>query len=178
MTTFFYISKKIGMESTGEKKGLRNTMSSKQKPNAAAQAKDAARQKPHALRAENFSVGPPDFAQPPLKRSGRPIKEARKGRRYQIGVIVTGEIKATIAQRAKASGRTISREVEMMIERLVQYEQMFERMKMDIEEIRQSAIDAEFRRQGYTSVASMHGNIWFPPGLSPEKFFVNWEAMK
>ena len=28
----------------------------------------------------------------PAKRTGRPIKEARKGRRYQIGVIVTGRM--------------------------------------------------------------------------------------
>jgi hypothetical protein len=58
------------------------------------------------------------------KRLGRPIKEARKGKRYQIGVIVTGDIKAIIAKRAKESGRTISRELEMMIERLLQYEQI------------------------------------------------------
>jgi hypothetical protein len=110
-------------------------------------------------------------------RIGRPIKEARKGRRYQIGVIVTGDVKAIVARRAKKSGRTISREVEMMIERLLQYEQAFDQMKTSIEELRRNGVDSEFRRQGYMSVATAHGNIWFPPGLPPEKFFVNWKPL-
>jgi hypothetical protein len=111
------------------------------------------------------------------KRTGRPIKAARKGRRYQIGVIVTGDVKAIVAKRAKESGRTISREVEIMIERLLQYERAFDQMKTTIDKMRQSAIDNEFRRQGYLSVATAQGNIWFPPDLPPEKFFVNWKPL-
>jgi hypothetical protein len=110
-------------------------------------------------------------------RIGRPIKEAHKGKRYQIGVIVTGDVKAIVAKRAKASGRTISREVEMMIERLLQYEQGFDQMKTNLEELRRITVDGEFRRQGYLPVATEHGNIWFPPGLPPEKFFVNWKPL-
>src|SRR5215470_2913596 len=99
----------------------------------------------------------------PAKRIGRPMTPARKGKRYQIGVIITGETKATITKRAKDSGRTISREVEMMIAQLLQYERAFAQMRTSIERLRQNAIDDEFRRQGYTSVHTAHGKIWFPP---------------
>lgn len=106
----------------------------------------------------------------PAKRTGRPIKEARKGRRYQIGVIVTGQTKSLIAAKAKESGRTISREVEQMIERLLQYEGMF---GMDAD-----ALPTLLRHRGYTRVAITHlrtgqrSFAWVEPGVLEESGFI------
>ena len=50
------------------------------------------------------------------KRIGRPWKAPTK-KRVQIGVIVRAEIKRRINNAAKQSGRTVSQETEMLIER-------------------------------------------------------------
>jgi hypothetical protein len=104
---------------------------------------------------------------------GRPVKPARKGRRYQIGVIVTGDVKAIIAKHAKESGRTISREVEIMIERLLQYESVL-RTPAD-------AVPPLLRRHGYPRIAvsnprtGVRGFAWFEPGVIEESGFVPME---
>jgi hypothetical protein len=86
------------------------------------------------------------------KRIGRPMKPARKGRRYQIGVIVTGKTKSLITQAAKASGRTISREVEHLIERVLTYDATLRAMRTTLEEMERASIDAVLVRKGYTPI--------------------------
>jgi hypothetical protein len=103
------------------------------------------------------------------KRMGRPTKPARKGRRYQIGVIVTGETKAVIDAAAKASGRTISREVEHLIERALGFEHMFESMRTTLAQIESGSITSALRRKGYTPVRTPHGEAWLPPTYPIEK---------
>jgi len=83
-------------------------------------------------------------------RTGRPMKAARKGERYQIGVIVTGATKAVITKAAKESGRTISREVEHMIERCLQYDRIFAAMRKTAEEIQQDNLHAALLRAGFS----------------------------
>jgi len=83
-------------------------------------------------------------------RTGRPMKAARRGRRYQIGVIVTGETKAVITKAAMETGRTISREVEHMIERCLQYDRTLAAMGKTFEEIKQGNLEAALLRDGYT----------------------------
>src|SRR5262245_46590953 len=112
----------------------------------------------------------------PARRTGRPMKAARKGRRYQIGVIVTGETKAVIARVAKESGRTISREVEILIERALQYDRTLAAMNKTIAEIRRGNIETEFRQQGYTPVRTPHGLVWFPPNFPFDDWFKKVEA--
>lgn len=107
----------------------------------------------------------------PAKRIGRPMKTAREGRRYQIGVIVTGKTKATIAKAAKESGRTISREVEILIERALQYDRTLASMNKSVAEIRRGNIEVEFRQQGYTPVRTLHGIVWFPPNFPFDEWF-------
>jgi len=104
---------------------------------------------------------------------GRPIKEAKKGRRYQIGVIVTGEIKTLITKRAKDSGRTISREVEIMIEHLVRQERAMGDLRIDLEDIERGAnavVDAALWRRGYTPQRHIFKDgrvfkVWAEPGF-------------
>ncbi|HEY2534308.1 MAG TPA: hypothetical protein VGJ20_41395 [Xanthobacteraceae bacterium] len=96
------------------------------------------------------------------RRTGRPIKESQKGRRYQIGVIVTGATKAIITKAAKESGRTISREVEILIEKALQYDRMFEDMRMTAEEIAHQSEEAALRRRGYERVVTPDGAIYTP----------------
>jgi hypothetical protein len=96
------------------------------------------------------------------KRTGRPMKKAREGRRYQIGVIVTGATKKIITDAAKASGRTISREVEILIEKALQYDRMFADMRMNAEEIAKQSEEAALRRRGYEPVLTPDGVIYTP----------------
>lgn len=113
-------------------------------------------------------------------RLGRPIKEARKGRRYQIGVMVTGARKQLIAKRAKESGRSISGEVEMIIERAIQDEQWFAATRLSRAELERAIPEGWLREHGYTPAtvgwesetgAKQTGSIWFPPGYPVERIF-------
>jgi hypothetical protein len=98
---------------------------------------------------------------PKKPRSGRPWKASREGRRYQIGVIVTGATKADITEAAKKSGRTISREVEHMIERCRQYERMFKAMGRTLEEIQRGNVHAAMYRSGWMPRREMiNDKIW------------------
>jgi hypothetical protein len=105
----------------------------------------------------------------PAKRggkTGRPIKPARKGQKYQIGVIVTGEVKTTIAKLAKESGRTISREVEIMIERLLQYEKV---LGTDAGAVQHLLWRHGHVRLGVSNPATgQRGFAWFEPGVIPQ----------
>jgi hypothetical protein len=111
-------------------------------------------------------------------RTGRPMKAARKGERYQIGVIVTGATKAIIAREAKTEGRTISRQVEILIERALQYDRTLAAMNKTIEEIRRGNIENEFRHQGHTPVRTPHGVVWFPPNFPFDAWFKKVEEAK
>jgi hypothetical protein len=112
---------------------------------------------------------------PAQRRPGRPTKAPRKGQRYQIGVIVTGETKAVITKAAKESGRTISREVEILIEKALQYDRLFERTRMTAEEIASQSEDAALMRRGYTPVHTSHGKVWYPPGWPGLERFVEYK---
>src|SRR5262245_7758606 len=117
-------------------------------------------------------------SEPEKPRTGRPWKASRKGRRYQIGVIVTGETKAIITKAATESGRTISREVEHMIERCIQYDRMTAGMNKSIAEIRRGNIENEFRHQGHTPIRTPYGTVWFPPNFPFDKWLKNVEEPK
>src|SRR5262245_25738940 len=125
-------------------------MSSKPKARPAPRAKREA--KHHALKAENYSLGPPDFAQPPLKRAGRPLGEAHKGKRYQIGVRVSGQVKSTLARRAKENGRSLSSEIEHMIERVAELDRWLGALHASLAELAHAAGDDALRRKGYTPI--------------------------
>jgi hypothetical protein len=56
------------------------------------------------------------------QRLGRPPKKALKGEITQIGVRVTGKTKARLLKAMNESGRTISREVEHLIEKAFIYD--------------------------------------------------------
>jgi hypothetical protein len=114
--------------------------------------------------------------EPEKPRAGRPIKKSRKGRRYQIAAIVDGRTKSIIAQSAKLSGRTIGRECEIMIERLLQYDRLFERTRMTAEEIANQSEDAALQRRGYTPVHTRYGKVWYPAGYPGLERFVEYRA--
>jgi hypothetical protein len=60
------------------------------------------------------------------KRRGRPFKEAPPGKRVAICIQVSAEIKAIVVREAKASGCSQSHQAELMIERCLAYERMFD----------------------------------------------------
>jgi hypothetical protein len=108
------------------------------------------------------------------KRMGRPMKAARKGRRYQIGVIVTGETKTLITQAAKASGRTISREVEHLIERVLTYDATLRAMRTTLEEMEKGSIDAVLVRKGYTPIHPLMDPDGLPRAKPSGGFWTVW----
>jgi hypothetical protein len=103
------------------------------------------------------------------KRVGRPIKDARKGRRSRISVDVSAPTKALIARRAKESGRTLAREAEIMIETSVVYLTMQARTGMSIEEMQTGNVDAALWRLGYTPIRTVKDGkpwkLWAEPGF-------------
>jgi hypothetical protein len=86
------------------------------------------------------------------KRRGRPIKTAKKGRITQIGVLVSAATKTLIVQSAKASGRTISREVEHLIERALHYDRLLNSMRTTLGEMEKGNVEAALWRLGFTPV--------------------------
>jgi hypothetical protein len=104
-------------------------------------------------------------------RIGRPIKEARKGKRSRISVDISSTSKALIASRAKASGRTLAREAEIMIEGFVRYLEMMERTRMTLEDMDKGkfSVEAALWRLGYTPVRVAQEDkawkIWAEPGF-------------
>jgi hypothetical protein len=95
------------------------------------------------------------------KRGGRPIKEARKGKRSRISVDISAPTKALINSRAKASGRTLAREAEIMIEGFVTYQEMMERMRQTLDEMQRGNVEAALWRLGYTPVRRViDGKAW------------------
>jgi hypothetical protein len=65
------------------------------------------------------------------RQGGRPIKKVPKGERTQIGVIVGGNTKARLVKAMQQSGRTISREVEHLIEKALAYDDMLRAMSTE-----------------------------------------------
>jgi hypothetical protein len=92
------------------------------------------------------------------------VKPARKGRRYQLGLVVTGETKMLVTRAAKASGRTVSSEAEHLIVRALQYDHLLQSMRTTLEEMERTNIDAVLVRKGYTPIRSAKGKLWAEPG--------------
>lgn|SRR5262245_5411148 len=97
------------------------------------------------------------------KRTGRPIKEARKGRRSRLSVDISSTTKALIAKRAKETGRTLAREAEILIERAVTLQEMMERTRTTLEDLDKgkASVEAALWRLGYTPVRHVKdGHAW------------------
>lgn len=100
------------------------------------------------------------------RRIGRPIKAAKKGQRSMLGVFVGPDIRAKVAAAAKVSGRTLSREVEILIERAVAYDAFMASMKTTLEGLQGGQVEAELRRLGYVAIRDpVSGKkLWAEPG--------------
>jgi hypothetical protein len=118
------------------------------------------------------------------KRTGRPIKTPRKGKRSRISVDVSDQTKALILGRAKASGRTLGREAEIMIESAVTYERAMTSMRLDLDNIDHGPnelVDAALQRRGYISQRQLIGDktwkVWAEPGhpYAEPSSFKEWE---
>jgi hypothetical protein len=98
---------------------------------------------------------------------GPPVKPARKGQKYQIGVIVAGPTKKDIVESTKVSGRSISREVEHLVERALAYDRVLEAMRVGggrggLETLLRN----ELRKAGYVPVRDPATGkfAWHEPG--------------
>ena len=98
------------------------------------------------------------------RQGGRRIKKVPKGERTQIGVIVGGNTKARLLKSMKESGRTISREVEHLIEKAHAYDDVVATVTRapgpphpgDLEEIQRRNVEADLARLGYPMRAPDH----------------------
>lgn len=109
------------------------------------------------------------------KRVGRPIKEARKGRRSRISIDISSPTKARIASRANASGRTIAREAEIMIEGFLVYLEMQERNRTTLEDMHKGNVEGVLWKLGYIPIrhviAGKAYKLWAEPGSPFERGF-------
>jgi hypothetical protein len=99
------------------------------------------------------------------RRTGRPIKDVPAGRTVQLGILVAAETKAIIAKAAEASGKSLSREAEALIERALTYDRQFQAMGTSLEQIKQGNLTVELLKAGYVPLRDPAGNVtWLPPG--------------
>jgi hypothetical protein len=103
------------------------------------------------------------------RQGGRRIKKVPKGERTQIGVIVGGNTKARLLKSMKESGRTISREVEHLIEKAHAYDDVVATVTRtpgpphpgDLEEIQRRNLEADLARLGYPMQRRIiDGKVW------------------
>jgi hypothetical protein len=100
------------------------------------------------------------------RKPGRPRRY--KGGRIHTTVRFTPERHASLKAEADRNRRSVSEQVEAMVERAVAYDQMLEAMRTSVAEIERGAVEAAFRRAGYTPVSSRFGRVWYPPGFPLE----------
>jgi hypothetical protein len=110
------------------------------------------------------------------KRKGRPPKSPT-GKRVQLTTIVRADIKRRLDLAADKSGRTLSQELELLIERLMIYEAAFERMHTDATEMEKGNVEAVLWRLGYTPIQPFkdgqpqakegggYWKVWAEPGF-------------
>lgn len=111
------------------------------------------------------------------RQGGRRIKKVPKGERTQIGVIVGGNTKARLLKSMKESGRTISREVEHLIEKAHAYDDVVATATRapgpphpgDLEEIQRRNVEADLARLGYPMqrriIDGKVWKVWAEPGF-------------
>jgi hypothetical protein len=89
-----------------------------------------------------------------------------KRQRSMLGVFVSPEIKAQIAAASKVSGRTLSREVEILVERALAYDRLMASTRSTMERIDQDGLEAEALRRGYVPLRDIAtGKLaWLEPG--------------
>jgi hypothetical protein len=110
------------------------------------------------------------------KRIGRPIKEAPKGERVQLGVMVGTEFKDLIAKAAEKSGRTMSQEAENIIERALALDAALKATGQD----KDALLHAALRRHGYKQHRIVHGKVWkvWVPKDFPVGSYSEWKGDK
>jgi hypothetical protein len=94
------------------------------------------------------------------------IKPARKGEKYQLGVIVSGVTKKALVEAIKVSGRSISREAEHLIERCLHYDRMMDAMRTNLAQMEKGNVEAVLHRLGYRPMRDLAtGKVaWCEPG--------------
>jgi hypothetical protein len=61
-----------------------------------------------------------------LNRIGRPWSAAKSGEPHRLSVAVTAEMKELLIRLAETSGRSISQEIEVMLERCLCYDRLID----------------------------------------------------
>lgn len=112
-------------------------------------------------------------------RRGRPFKQAKKGKRAPLSLLVRPEIKRLVDKMATANGFTQSAQAEALIELGLAMRATLDAMGKETEEIAQGNADAALRRRGYNHHRILIGDkawsFWTEPGFPiPTSGFKPW----
>jgi hypothetical protein len=107
------------------------------------------------------------------RKPGRPRKYGEG--RIHATVRFTPERYAELKADADRLGRSVSEQVEALIEQALTVSQTLAAVSMTLPELQQRTADSLLRAQGYTWVHSPQGKVWYPPGhpVTPQQTGVN-----
>jgi predicted HicB family RNase H-like nuclease len=128
--------------------------------------RDAGSARPNCRSTAEFTSDRASLKAEAERKPGRPRKY--KGGRIHATVRFTPERHASLKAEADRNGRSVSEQVEAMVERAVAYDQMLEAIRTSVAEIERGAVEGAFRRAGYMPVSSRFGRVWYPPGFPME----------
>jgi hypothetical protein len=100
-------------------------------------------------------------------KTGRPPGRPRKFvGRFHVTVRITPQLYADIQEKADASRRSISEEVETRLERLAAQDSAMAAMGTSLDRIKEGNLEAELWRAGYTPIrdADTGKKLWAEPG--------------
>ena len=81
----------------------------------------------------------------------------------------SAEIKELLDKTAHNTGSTQSQVAESLINRALHYDRMLSAMDTTMDEIRRGNLEGAFWSEGYFSVRSPYGNIWYPRDFPIER---------
>jgi hypothetical protein len=107
---------------------------------------------------------------PTQKKIGRPPLKAPTEKRAQIGFFVRADIKRQLMKAAKASGRTLSAEVEHLIEGGLMAAEIAKLTGASSEDMRERLLLAVMNSNGFAPT--------YGPDANGKKIIVRWERRK
>jgi hypothetical protein len=97
-----------------------------------------------------------------MKKVG--TKRPKKARRIPVSLRMTPAAKERLDASALANGRSQSAEIEALIEKALNYDEVLQGMRTSVAEIAKGNVEGAFRSAGYTPLHTPHGTAWLPPG--------------
>jgi hypothetical protein len=111
-----------------------------------------------------------------MKRQRTKRPRQKKARRIPVTLRMTPETKGRLDASALANGRSQSAEIEALIEKALNYDEVLRGMRTSVAEIVKGQVEAAMRSAGYITHRTPHGDVWLPPGYPvPRSGFIDPE---